>query len=211
MWHSEYGQDRWLAENVFAGKRNGVFVEAGALDGLLHSNTLYFEQEMGWAGILIEANPFILETLKANRPEATVIGCALDGFERTDSFMAIDGGLFGWSALTGNIDPRRRDDYTRAVPEVRRDRVTVHCRPLAGVLRECGAFDVDFLSLDVEGSEHYVLQTFPFDEISIDVICVEDNFGDNALLQAVLIDNGYRHLARVGVDEMWEKASRKRR
>ena len=31
-YYSEHGQDRWLDENVFRGKRNGVFVELGALD-----------------------------------------------------------------------------------------------------------------------------------------------------------------------------------
>lgn len=35
----------------------GFFVECGAYDGETHSNTLFFETERGWTGLLIEANP----------------------------------------------------------------------------------------------------------------------------------------------------------
>jgi hypothetical protein len=57
LYHSEHGQDRWLNENIFKGRRNGVFVEFGALDGIYTSNSLFFERELGWTGVLIEADP----------------------------------------------------------------------------------------------------------------------------------------------------------
>ena len=50
--YSQNGQDRFVAEMVFAGKRNGFFIEAGAGDGLWISNTLLLEQKYDWTGIL---------------------------------------------------------------------------------------------------------------------------------------------------------------
>jgi hypothetical protein len=39
--------------------KNGFFIEAGADDFELHSNTLLFELEHNWTGILVEPNPTI--------------------------------------------------------------------------------------------------------------------------------------------------------
>ena len=38
------------------GKQTGLFVEVGAADGVVGSNTLAFEQ-LGWTGVLVEADP----------------------------------------------------------------------------------------------------------------------------------------------------------
>ena len=56
----------------------------------------------------------------------------------------------------------------------------------------------------MEGAELRVLSAFDFDKYKIDVIGVEDNYG-NAELAELLKARGYEHLARVGVDEMWKR------
>jgi FkbM family methyltransferase len=195
--HSEYGQDEWLASNVFPNLYGGLFVEAGALDGLLDSNTLFFERERRWRGILIEANPTLLPELRANRPLATVIGCALDGAAGEAEFEVVSGRFYGWSGFTAFPE-----GAARRASEQRRT-VTVRTRPLGDVLREHAVHAVDYLSLDVEGAEFDVLSAYPFTEIPIRVLGVEDNSGSNQRLAALLTDRGFRKLARVGVDDFW--------
>jgi hypothetical protein len=39
--------------------KNGFFIEAGADDFELHSNTLLFELEHTWTGLLVEPNPTV--------------------------------------------------------------------------------------------------------------------------------------------------------
>eukprot|EP00392_Amoebophrya_sp_AT5.2_P011159 g11234.t1 len=57
-WHAaQIGQDYFLDEQVFRGMRNGFYVECGASDGFLHSNTLFFERVRQWGGVLVEASP----------------------------------------------------------------------------------------------------------------------------------------------------------
>ena len=41
--------------NLF--QRDGFFVECGAFDGETRSNTLNLERDLGWTGVLIEADP----------------------------------------------------------------------------------------------------------------------------------------------------------
>ncbi|KAG7168827.1 Star-like 13 [Homarus americanus] len=48
---------RLLRERLFSDTPPGFFLEAGALDGEFISNTLYLEQQLGWTGLLVEADP----------------------------------------------------------------------------------------------------------------------------------------------------------
>ena len=52
--HSEVLQDQFLDEFIFKGVKDGFFVEAGADDFLINTNTLLFEQLHGWTGLLVE-------------------------------------------------------------------------------------------------------------------------------------------------------------
>ena len=45
-----------------------TFLEAGAYDGLLESNTWFFERCLGWRGVLIEGQPMLSRKLLHNRP-----------------------------------------------------------------------------------------------------------------------------------------------
>lgn len=202
VYHSEYGQDKWLHENVFPFRRGGVFVEAGALDGVLHSNTLFLERAMDWRGVLIEPNPLVIRDLMRNRPLAQVYYCALGATEGRAKLTAVSGGLCGWSAIDGVKDESVARRLATLPPEAMTT-LEVLRFPLITVLRQAGLDFVDYLSLDVEGSEMDVLRGYPFDQIPIDTIGVEDNDANNIELVELLLSKGYEHVARVGQDEMW--------
>ena len=46
MYYSQSGEDEFLNENYFKNKRDGVYIELGALDGVLYSNTKFFEDSI---------------------------------------------------------------------------------------------------------------------------------------------------------------------
>ena len=53
--HGGVLQDQFLDEFIFKGRvKGGFFVEAGADDFLLNSNSLWFELNHGWTGLLVE-------------------------------------------------------------------------------------------------------------------------------------------------------------
>jgi hypothetical protein len=64
---SRAGQDRFLFENFFRGKRNGVFVDVGAQDGEKFNNTLFFERFMDWRGLCVEPRADAFAKLAARR------------------------------------------------------------------------------------------------------------------------------------------------
>ena len=59
----------WLLEHFFAEKRNGVYVELGAVDGVRFSNTLALHTCRDWTGVLVEANRANYHLLRVNAPK----------------------------------------------------------------------------------------------------------------------------------------------
>jgi hypothetical protein len=64
---SQYGQDKWIAEEVFPELKGGYFVDLAAGDGIFLSNTYVLEKDLGWSGICIEPNTESFKKLKLNR------------------------------------------------------------------------------------------------------------------------------------------------
>eukprot|EP00986_Skeletonema_menzelii_P002274 scaffold619_cov150-Skeletonema_menzelii.AAC.22 len=152
------------AIDVEGGVERGIFLEMGALDGISFSNSLMFEQCLGWNGLLIEANPKSFTKLRENRPCAITIGetaCSVD--EGPTLRMA---GVEGVATI---VKDNVKEDY-----------VEVPCRPLSQMLEENGIDRINFFSLDVEGAELDVLQTLDWEKIKIDVLMVESDFIYNA-------------------------------
>src|SRR5688572_20755153 len=68
--YSQFGQDMLIGDVLFRG-REGVFVDVGARDGKVLSNTLYLES-LGWTGIAIEPHPDFYAELQQLRSCRTV-------------------------------------------------------------------------------------------------------------------------------------------
>ena len=44
-------------DHILNGATNKFFIEAGAFDGEIFSNSLFFEAKRNWTGLLVEPNP----------------------------------------------------------------------------------------------------------------------------------------------------------
>jgi FkbM family methyltransferase len=148
----------------------GVFLEMGGLDGITFSNSRLYEYCAGWDGILIEAQPNNVKLLYENRPCAVIIPEGVcfpnaDGSPSTIRMSMHEGTAFDLS--------------TRPESSDNDEGVDVPCRPLSAMLEEVGVTRINFFSLDVEGSELKVLETFDFDKVKIDVLIVETDFIHN--------------------------------
>merc|ERR1711871_908541 len=68
---SQIGQDHWVVQEVFGGKRGGTFVEIGAANGITLSNTVSLERHFAWGGLCIEPSKQSI-ILHQNRPNCVV-------------------------------------------------------------------------------------------------------------------------------------------
>ena len=73
---AQFGQDDAVLE-LFKGKQNGFFIEAGAYDGETYSNSLRFELHLNWTGVLVEPNPDNFDSLLTKNRRAYAIKTCL--------------------------------------------------------------------------------------------------------------------------------------
>lgn len=212
-WHSQAGQDRIISD-VLENKRSGFFVDLAANHPIFLSNTRTLERDFGWRGICIDGNPELLTELARHRT-CTVVGAVVaarrDASVAFRKYQAPDWqtnasswahGLSGiptrpswWEWLRGSA-PQLADV---AVVEVRAKATT-----LANILEtfKMPHTGIDYLSLDVEGSEEEVLRDFPFQTIPIRVLTVER---PSPAVRQLLRRNNFTYARAVGVrlDELW--------
>lgn len=191
----------------FVAKRGGVFVEAGANDGLRQSNTLYFEKYLNWSGLLVEPVPRLYQLCRANRPKCVVEHAALVSSTYESEFATVyDCGLM--SVMEGAFgDEEKRESHLKRGASLQTElpppnRIDVPALPLSGVLDKHRVDRVDFLSLDVEGYELNALEGVDFSRHRPRVILVESR-GDGAV-NDLLVDAGYRKEAVLAITETYE-------
>jgi len=188
--HAQLLQDLWvLHETGF--QNGGFFVEFGATDGVNLSNTALLEREFRWSGILAEPNPSYHSALSANR-HCFISHCCVTGEGSPDvKFRCTQDGVFStiseYAQSDGHGATQRLENFTEImVPSISLD---------ALLRRGKAPKQIDYLSIDTEGSEYEILRTFPFDDWDIRLISVEHNFTPaREQLDDHLVKRGYRRV-----------------
>jgi FkbM family methyltransferase len=178
-YYSQGDQDRILNEAVFCSMRNGVFVDVGALDGILYNNTLMFERELGWTGLCIEPNPDVFSRLIENR-SSICLEIAIARREGRLPFVKVGGCTQVLSGLSHSMDSRHRDYIERETKEYNTSHsvVEVNVRPLTSVLSEHRVSEIHYLSVDTEGGEADALASIDFDAVMVHAITVEAHYNE---------------------------------
>lgn len=200
MFFSQAGQDAFLDEKVFKGKRDGTFVEIGGYDGITGSNCLFFELLRGWKGLLIEPSPTFFAQASAFR-KATCLQVALSDQDGEAEFMDVQEGYSQMSGLTATYDPKLRETV-ESDPRHKGELITVKTRTLPDLLDQNFLREVDYVSLDVEGGEMAVLSSFPFDRFRVTAWTIENNTGATDI-PAFMRDKGYKRIEALGVDDIY--------
>jgi len=206
-YHGQVGQDRWVDEQLL-GKRNGVFVELGAQDGVIFSNTLFFEKHRGWKGLCIDANPSNAAKLQKNR-KCISYNCCVGAAPAEDvDFLQLTGYTEALSGILSCFDERHKVRIERELNQHGGTKtiVKVPQRTITELCLESGFTKIDYFSLDVTGAELEVLKGLDFSQITVEIFSIENNYPDKFTpIHELLTTNGYTKVHEVYPDVFYRK------
>lgn len=185
--YSQYGEDTVAWK--FFNKPTGFYVDVGAFDGVELSNTCLFE-DAGWAGVCIEPNPTIFARLTRNRPGAQCYEVALAS-ENGQAPMTVEP-LHLYGGLEPDVKAIEQAYQILGQPWLGTQQITVQTRTLNSILESAGATEIDFVSIDVEGTEIDVLRGFDLARWQPKLLIMEANTRDHLVeLKIYLQEKGY--------------------
>jgi FkbM family methyltransferase len=190
MSKSQYMQDLvalWVKEKV-APHTQGFFVEFGAADGLIGSNSFLLEREFGWNGVLAEPAKVFHKKLDANR-SCKIVKKAVSA--RSGDFLTfVEQEESCLSAIQ-----KKGDLYQQEKGEKIYKIETISLLDL--LESNLAPKEIDLLSIDTEGTEFEIIQNFPFNLYNFHLIVIEHNFRqDRDQIFNLLTANGYQRIMK---------------
>mgnify|MGYP004451943663 CR=1 FL=1 len=206
-YYSQFGQDKWLIENVFNYKKNGYFIDCGCGHPTIGSNTYAMEKFLGWTGVAIDLQinfqfPIqrsceIVQSLLSDSPgklERVVLGGATSGvLNKTSNRHILNNKAKNGTILFPTHTLTEILDAVSAPPQI------------------------DLFSLDVEGHEVKVLKGLDCNKYKINTLCIESPYidtrhnnlevgGQKKEFEDFLISIGYKKLdSRLASDSIWQR------
>jgi len=188
--YSQLGQDKWVLGKAFPGVTNGYFVDIGAWDAEVLSNTKALE-EAGWTGICIEPFPRNWTNRTCQLFEEVVYSTKGEviQFRRADILGGIDDLIGQHKAEVASFPILELTTTT-----------------LGDVLDRANAPRfIHYVSIDTEGSELEILKALPFSRYTVGAFSIEHN-GEEPKRQQIrelLEANGYRFAQEQLVDDWY--------
>lgn len=182
-------QDLWilLATNF---QRNGIFAEIGGADGIAFSNTYLLEKKFDWRGVIVEPALIWQQELRINRNCEIDSRCCAAQSKSTIDFIETP------SAMLSTIEKYRYSD-SHSHERIQGKRYTVKTVSLNDLFTQYFPENqIDYLSIDTEGSEYEILREFDFSRFSFRFASIEIAFDRNKgqRIYDLLSKNGYRRV-----------------
>lgn len=186
---SEYGQDQWVIS--MTNGRRGFFLDTGAGHPIDGSNTEALER-LGWDGICAEPVPYYFHLLKLKRK------CHCFNVVLNDQPGKVKFTLAEVSTLSGIYDcftpeAKQRNHADKA------QTVELEAWTMARLLDEGRApKQIDYWSLDTEGSEWLLIKSFPWDNYTVFALSIEHNHEEpkRTYIREFLLAKGYSPISR---------------
>ena len=159
--YSQCQEDKLLYEKYFKnysleGKK--YYFEMGALDGVMYSNTKFYEESLGWTGVLVEGNPFAFTNLVLNRPGNKVMNAICSDSKESLSFN-VCANVPAVCSLEVTKPEKFDNEYYKHSQMLKVNSIPVS---LDTILENSGVNRIDLCVIDVEGHEVNVLNSFSF-------------------------------------------------
>ena len=193
-------------ESYFSERSSGLCIEVGAANGIKGSNTLYFE-ERGWDALCIEPNPEHQESLEKYRRYVRYFACGATKGRLPLTIYKVGEKNISSSLTSLRPDHRLVEDHKDIINDTYETEVSVETlthiltHEVTGTPFE-SATEIDFISIDTEGTELDVLKGLDFSAYSVKLFVVENNYED-ADIEEYMKSKGYVRDQRYKINEFY--------
>jgi FkbM family methyltransferase len=212
MYYSQCEEDTYLNTHFFKNKKNGVYIEVGAFDGVMLSNSKFFEDTLNWSGILIEPHPNNFKLLQANRPNNYLFNDLVSCHSEPLKYIYF---LDALSILSGvenilshsNVENDNSVENNELIKSLPQNAAYINITPktLTEIVKTTNLTHIDLLSLDVVCYEYEVLKSWDF-SIPIDVILIKTldaQLEKEELCRQILLNNNYKFITKYKLNEIF--------
>jgi FkbM family methyltransferase len=190
---SQFGQDYFLFSEFFSSKKSGFFLDIGCNQPIFLNNTYFFEKKAGWSGMAFDPIAKYENEWSSSR-KVDFVNMALGSESGYLNFIEVNN-YDGWGNMLSSFESNAKNlDLSKGYKLYK-----VKVIALSEALENCNANEIDFVSIDVEGSEIEVLKGFDFSERAPKIILIENKFGlfGNSMIRDFLEPVGYKFYARI--------------
>lgn len=204
QYYSQLGQDKFIDE-YFQEKKEGIFVDIGAHDGIRFSNTYFFEKYRGWTGLCVEPGPKEFKNLCLNRPNSINVNACVSNYNGSSMYNYIEGYSMMLSGLIENYDSNHKQRIKNEIEkyEGKFTIISSEVYALQYLLEKHNILKIDYCSIDTEGSELKILESIDFEKSKIQILNLENNYKDERINQ-ILSKNSYKLIKTIGTDYFFE-------
>lgn len=189
---SQFSQDFYLYKHHFKHlKRTGTYMDVASNDAVGISNSYFFDRCLGWRGVCVEGNPRYFERLFRLRT-CTLVPTCVSGFDGS----TVEFGLMGGAG--GIMDKTNKHMKVWAAERKQITTLKERCTTMKKLAEREEMWEIDYLSLDVEGHELEVLKGIDWERMKINVITIEVNRESAPAIEKAMLELHYkRHHAKL--------------
>lgn len=211
--YSQAGEDKYLFDSLFSNWKGPLtYLEVGALDGVRYSNTKFFHDTLGWKGVLIEPHPVLFKALEANRPNDQLFNDLVSSTTTELEYQYFEQpNLAAVSGITETLTDQNLARFFRSDEDWLRKAAAAGLKTrmmtpvtLDSIISESSISEFGFMSIDVEGHELSLLQSFSFQQ-RVGAFLVESG-PDNSAIGDLLAANGYSFSCNVAHNRLFVSA-----
>lgn len=198
--YAQEGEDLILAR-LFENKSTGFYVDVGAHHPYRFSNTFLFYKK-GWSGINIDSCNAAINKFKLLRPRDTSIKAVVSDRKRKVVFNSFNESALNHIDFYGDGERLKYLENKGYKLKKKEEIETVSLNEILDNCFEGKNVNIDFLTIDVEGSEMNVLRGLDWGRYCPNIVLIEilrDKHGDNISSVDILEfmeDKGYIVVAR---------------
>ena len=176
-------------DELFNKKEKGIFIDVGAHDGIEQSNTLFFENNRNWSGIVITPNKQKYDQCKINRSKSTCECFACVGPEYKSStingdFWRIGGSINGTRSKSDRTESANSCTLTHILEKNLLD-FKMHFNKNLET-------EIDLIKIDTGAFEYDVLCGLDLSRFKPSYILVEILIHEYDKIVKYLLENGYK-------------------